>query len=217
MKPHKTALFTILLIFSLCSLAETYTYTGPNFVDVYGSYSTSNQISVTFELPQAVPPNTPMTDYTGEVISWSFSDGQQILDENNAYIPYFRFSTNASGQPDEWLLSAYEIILARGAMPLSVIETAFSIDVLQQDFGSQDFNCLEFNGPNGWCSSGFSDNIDSGHYFSIAPASAVGDWTGGQGGTPQAATPVPANSLWAMLLLGALFLTFTYYRSQKIK
>lgn len=211
----KTCLLTTLLFFSISTFAQTYTYTGPNFNEAYGSYSLSNQVTLTFELAQAVAPNSPMTDYTGQVISWSFNDGVQTLDQNNSYLPFFQFSTDASGQPNEWLMSAYEDNLDfRGQFPISAIETAFYPGNLQQEFGSQDFLCSDFNGPNGQCSSGAIQSIDSALYFSIAPGTPAGNWVGG---TPQAASPVPANSLWAMLLLGAMFLTFTYYRTQKIK
>ena len=209
---NKSLTAIAILLFSSISIAQvTYTYEGPTFMadSIFGSYTTSNRVTLSFELANAVPAGSAMADRSADVLSWTFSDGNQVLNEGNSYLPYFQFSTNLQGQPDEWLVSAYSNLNTRGTF-ISVVEASFDRNNLQQDFGSQNFLCDSFGGPGGLCDGGADTSTNSGSYFVFAPPSSNGNWSGGQ---PQI---IPSLNQWAMILMGLILLGFAGFRMRKM-
>jgi hypothetical protein len=95
-------IFTIFLCLSGISTASAdvrYTYTGDNFVVVTGDYTTSMSISGWIEMNDPIPPNTPLTDFSDSITSYSFFDGIITLDSNNSVIisPLAQLQTDADG------------------------------------------------------------------------------------------------------------------------
>jgi hypothetical protein len=82
----------------------TYTYTGLDFTNVDGSYTTSDFVSASFTL------SAPLTDSFGSgegssvaPLSWSFSDGfQSVNSTESVFGTTFKVATNASGQIVGW-------------------------------------------------------------------------------------------------------------------
>jgi hypothetical protein len=106
-------LATFLLPLSLA--AESYTYTGNDFITVgnFSSppvYSTSDFVTITFTTAAPLPDNLGPGEYGDFVavvpLSWSFSDGVQSDNSTdpNAHTEFYLI-TNASGQIVDWYMS----------------------------------------------------------------------------------------------------------------
>lgn len=193
------------------SQAVTYNYTGPNFTNVNGSYTTSNNITGTFEIPNALTANMGYTDISGLVTSYQFTDGLQTLTQNNSYPVRFHVATDATGLPNQWTISLYENQVTRGNI-VNIVETFYEQGTLAQDLGWQDANCTENLGPNGQCSGANSLGTNSGVYFVVAPTNSVSNWSGG---VPRI---IPTLSIFSLSLM-VLFLGlvgFLFIRKQKV-
>ena len=69
--------------------AATYTYSGGNFVDVLGDYTTMMRVTGQFTVAVPLAPNLPFTDITALVTSYSFGDGVQDADRGKLRAPIF--------------------------------------------------------------------------------------------------------------------------------
>ncbi len=90
--------------------AATYTYSGGNFVDVLGNYTTMMRVSAQFSVAAPLAPNLPFTDTRAFVTSYSFNDGVQTLTEANSTLLSFSVSTDATGAIATWTISAGVLI-----------------------------------------------------------------------------------------------------------
>ena len=81
-----------------------YTYTGNDFTSVNAPYTTDDKITGTLVFLWSLAPN--LDDVTDEIpLSFSFSDGQQTLDSENAVIVgSINISTNAQGNITQWYI-----------------------------------------------------------------------------------------------------------------
>lgn len=85
--------------------ATIYTYTGNNFDLITdadpppGTYTTEMRVSGTIELSAPLASNLVFADVTGDLISFSFTDGRSTLTEG---LNFGFFSTNSSGEITEW-------------------------------------------------------------------------------------------------------------------
>ncbi len=86
--------------------AATYTYSGGNFVDVLGDYTTMMRVTGQFTVAVPLAPNLPFTDITALVTSYSFSDGVQTLTEANSVLLFFSVRTDVTGAIATWSISA---------------------------------------------------------------------------------------------------------------
>ena len=79
-----------------------YSYTGNDFTSVSGSYTTSDFVTVNFELA------APLGDNTGPIsitpISFSISDGVQTVTNNTAVSSLFDITTDQSGNIQSWAI-----------------------------------------------------------------------------------------------------------------
>jgi hypothetical protein len=80
----------------------TYTYTGQDFTDVYGSdpYSTSDHLSGWISEPTALTPGEH--DYVGILPDFSFTDGRYTIDSANSGFSLLSLFVEPSGQIDTW-------------------------------------------------------------------------------------------------------------------
>lgn len=84
-----------------------YTYTGNDFTSVNAPYTTNDKITGTLVFLWGLAPN--LDDVTDEIpLSFSFSDGQQTLDSENAVIVgSISISTNALGNITQWYIELW--------------------------------------------------------------------------------------------------------------
>ena len=87
----------------------TYSYTGNNFTDLRGVYTTAHFISGQFTVDLPTNLNVAVADYTSNVTAFSFSDGVQIFTDADGPFDIigFLFTTDATGMIDFW-----DIVLA---------------------------------------------------------------------------------------------------------
>lgn len=101
-----------LLLFSAAALNAsaqvTYTYTGNNFNDIYGTGVTdSNFVSASFTFADALPDELDAVNEIGSLLNWTVSDGSNTLSQSNGdVLALADLSTNASGAIDSWYFLA---------------------------------------------------------------------------------------------------------------
>jgi len=87
------------------SASVVYQYTGNNFNSFSSptSYDSSMMVTITLELPSILEPtfNSAVSP-----ISFSFEDGNQIIDNTNATSTLFNFETDATGNILSWAVAA---------------------------------------------------------------------------------------------------------------
>jgi hypothetical protein len=104
MKKIATLCFVLAMFAGASSLKAdvTYTYTGQDFTDVYGSapYSTSDHLSGWISEPTPLAPGEH--DYVGSLPDFSFTDGRYIIDSANSGFSLLDLFVEPSGQIDTW-------------------------------------------------------------------------------------------------------------------
>jgi len=118
------------LIFPVSAWATViYTYTGQNFDEVFGTagYATSMNVAGSFTRSSLLPSDTPLTDYSASISSYSFQDGVNPFTEANSAIDYFGLQTDLLGNIVEWEISVSTLSLVSGVgKTVLVIETSNS-------------------------------------------------------------------------------------------
>ena len=86
-----------------------YTYTGPNFTTVYGSYTTSDRVTGSITLASPLAPSQIVTMIP--ILSFSFTDGVQTITNTTPNLLEVQddFTTNASGA-----ITAADVVLVTG-------------------------------------------------------------------------------------------------------
>ena len=187
--------------------ATTYTYTGPAYTLVTGTYTTSMQITGSFTTAAPLAPNLSDVDITGQVTSYSFSDGVNTYTNSdiNARIFAFKVSTDASGTITYWgiVLKLWE----SGTSPHSTGDKiSFMSTMLSTVWGANDraydeITCITV-GDSSY--SGVSDVCiveAAGSWLGSATVNATGSWTSQTAAT---ATSIPTLSEWGMIILSSL-------------
>jgi hypothetical protein len=133
----------------------TYTYTGNPFTTVGGTIgvTTSNHISASFSVPEALAPNLNCanveTSGTGTLLSFNMSDGVHSFGlAPNTQV--FCISTSASGQITQWIVGNF----TAGSFPF-IVSTNIPITGNENDevaFTSTDFASVR-NNPGSWSAS----------------------------------------------------------------
>jgi hypothetical protein len=73
-----------------------------------GSYDTSMRVEISLSFAQPIPPNTPLTDFSSDVLAFRFEDGRRVItDATGGNLSGLQvLATNAEGSIDEWSLQA---------------------------------------------------------------------------------------------------------------
>ena len=171
--------------------ATTYTYTGNNFDTVTGVYSTSHSVSRSFTVASALPADMD-GDISQQVLSYSFTDGVNTLNESNSVLctglAYgILVGTDSNGNLDEWSVSICTPV-STVPSPVHMI-MSLNAGALVADVGGVS-TCI---GVDGDACDEFSDEVstDAGQIQGQA-----GTWT--RSGW---ATPVPTLTQWSLVLL----------------
>jgi len=158
-----------LVFCTLCSSqitnAETYTVDTPNFTEVYGVYSTNDNIVGTFTTNVPITPNSGNVDIKNNVIAYNFTDGVQTINQNNSMILFFSAEVNQMNQMTQSGITIWRTPITTvnggnvGGMDIYVSPT------FAQIFGFLDGACSENSGPGGMCTSAQSTLTNSGTYL----------------------------------------------------
>lgn len=102
----------VLLLAMLCTpLANAgviYTYTGLDFIESSGPFTTSDSINGSFTVATALGDDLSNVFITPE--SFTFSDGVDTVTNLTAHDPqFFFFTTNGAGQITDWLIGLNEV------------------------------------------------------------------------------------------------------------
>ena len=83
--------------------AAIYEYSGPNFDQVQGIYTTSNKAAGKFSTAAALAPGLNLADVSSQIISFNYCDGVQTLTIG------FNLSTNGSGAVSQMQMTIWSI------------------------------------------------------------------------------------------------------------
>lgn len=181
--------------FSAKAGPTTYTYTGPTLTTNNGFPGCSNgatcNITGSFTFVNALPANSPLTFLDPNpgfgLLSYSFTDGNTVFDQNTPNILDFSVGTDSSGHIDQW-----SIILAVGVLP--------SDTLLCVSFPVRDCGFTISDGP------AFDETFVVGANgvldFDAFNGDQAGSWMGG--GLPP--TPTPEPGAFSLLLIGSTLL-----------
>jgi len=196
---------TILVLIAMLGAAGNaaadviYTYVGETYTDIVdlprpdGTFDTSMRVTGTFVLENALAPNTPLTDFSADVKSFSFSNGRFTLTNLDPAMQFgvFSLSTNAAGAIDSWAISVQQIDTF-GPLKRDVIaQTLNAPDFLGVEDRGQLVVCSEFDPP-GICHTLADEGIVEG---------APGTWSQSE---PPPPVPEPATLALSVLGLGAV-------------
>lgn len=189
--------------------AVTYTYTGPNFNQFSspaGNYDGADRVTGSFTLNAPLAPNSPASDISGQVLSYSFSDNVQTLINSNS-VPCatnnfgFRVGTDASGNINQWGITLCTPVLAVND-PVNAIFTIHGVNSVVEDVGISSAQC-DFI-VNGVCT---SIQMIPNHTHGLVLSS--GTWAV-QAVQPVQVTPVPTLSEWGLIALALMLATQGY-------
>ncbi|MCG8548459.1 MAG: VPLPA-CTERM sorting domain-containing protein [Alphaproteobacteria bacterium] len=113
--------FCLLALFNIAGTATAatlYSYTGNNFDLIFddstnvggtqpGTYNTSMNIEIAFELLAPLPANQSLTSINSLVQNFSFFDGRNTITDANAAGSNFAIATDSSGMISEWSINAW--------------------------------------------------------------------------------------------------------------
>lgn len=192
--------------------AAEYRYSGPNFDEFNGSYSSADRVTGSFTTASLLPDSMVHQDITALVTSYQFTDGKQTFTEANSSMLTFAIGTDSRGNPATWAITLWETpITSTFGGSVNVIETFFTTGEsgFSQEFGWQDGVCG--NTAANVCISAASNGTNSGSFNAFTPNQAQGSW---QGGRPQL---VPTLSWYSLLVLLLCMVSFAYFRLNKYK
>jgi hypothetical protein len=148
--------------------AETYTYTGPNFTDVAGGYTTSMSVTASITTSAPIPPNETGYDILSLVTNWSMSDGVNTLQIGPDSYLYALVDTDSAGHIVGALIGA---TYALSVPPLigDTVDDIFIRSNPPTNFAADDMLCIADDGEQ--CTS-----YDSSASFGWVEG--YGTWTG---------------------------------------
>lgn len=191
------------LVFGNSSAPTVYSYTGNNFDDVFGSYTTANSVSGSFTVASAFPADMPPTDISAQVLGYSFTDGINTFDESNSEICFFGIGlgTDSAGIPDMWVVMLCTPVAQVGD-PVSILLTVSDNDGFGFIDAGQTTTCTAIE--NGTCTSTAVGDPTEGGLVEDLP----GTWVRAEDPALGEANPIPAlNSKTSMLVAILLGLT----------
>lgn len=209
----KTCVLILLFFMISKTQATTYTYTGPQFDQAFGSYTTMDRVTGSFTTADPLPDNLGNGDISNLVQSYEFNDGVQTLDESNSTIIVFNVSTDSLGNPSTWSITVWAApVTTMDGGPVQGIGTTYTpgeMGLIQED-GFLDGICFENNGPGGQCSGASFEGTNSGGFFQVAPSAPAGRWLGGR------IRVIPTlNILGLSLLIALILLTMSTFNSRR--
>lgn len=157
-----------MLLVSQAGFAAVFAVNIPNFNEVYGSYTTNDNIFGSIVTTQSIPPNSGLIDVTNMLVSFNFTDDrQQAFNESNSHIWAMQIETNSNGEVIAAFISLWKLpITTQNGGLVNAIDIVQNNDSVYAA-GMQDLVCFDNSGPGGQCASASSDNTNSGYYFNF--------------------------------------------------
>ncbi len=185
------------LLISNCAYATIYTYTGENFDQVYGDYTTGMNVTGTIVTSSPIPPNSVDFDISPILTSWSFNDGMNTISSSNGKLVLFlpEFSTDAQGNIIKyfWAVANMGVAPVEGD-PVEFMSLTDDVEIGIADAGFTDVSCTDV--IDDVCTSFFVDQPFN--YGSVY--GQEGTWVT----TNDSARSVPTLSQWSLILLALL-------------
>ena len=177
--------------------AETYTYTGPNFTEVAGAYTTSMSVTISFTTSVPIPPDQTGYEIGPLLTSWSMSDGVNTLQKG----PDFYISTSLDTDSDGHIVGGWVV----GTYTLSVPPTTG--DIVDDIYILSSNPTLNRGNDGSVCTADDGQQCTSYDRASYGLVEAYGEWTGGgvlPVEPPVSVTSVPTLTNWALIILSML-------------
>lgn len=92
----------------LGSTPTTYTYTGAPYTTASAPYTLGGNLTGTLTTANPLPPFLPLTDITGAIASFSFSDDVTTRTNANSFFCSFQVATDGAGNITRWQISLRE-------------------------------------------------------------------------------------------------------------
>lgn len=191
----------------------SYHYTGPYFLEFFSSYSGDDRVTGYFRTEDKIPSNMPFASIASSVQSYRFTDGNQVLTEENSTIIVFDIGTDESGQPMSWdiKLWAAPVTTVIGE-PVQGIHMFYNADMtdLIFDLGFMDGKCINNNSPGNQCTLVSRDQTNSGNFQVSNTIAETGSWFGSQ------IRMVPVFNIYVLLIfITAIFLCTFIFTNKK--
>jgi hypothetical protein len=107
----------------LAQADQVYTYTGGNFTQVSGTYSTSESIQGRIRLSGPLPAFRPLSDASSLLLDFQFDDGvHQTRSKSDSFVCTFELATDSEGNIIDWSLFLRE-------QPFSVGQSQNSLEI----------------------------------------------------------------------------------------
>lgn len=204
---------TIVIISALATLfyshfaqAETYTYTGPNFTNIFGGYTTNMSVTASITTSAPIPPNETDYDIAGLITGWSMSDGVNTLQAPGSILSAVVDTDNSGHIVGGWV-GAFTLPMRTQVGDIQDYILSDSDRPLDQ--AENDLECIEDDG-NGTC----TNNTSAGYGY----VEAYGTWTDDvvEAPPPPSSTPIPTTSQWALILLSMLICLMVFANRRRL-
>ena len=124
---------------SVAKASTVYTYTGNNFINPIsdatppnGTYTTGMSVTGSFTVLNPLPANSPLTEISASLLSFSFSDGRNTITNLNATFVLFQIGT-ALGNINAWTIDILHndptYLVTAGSQSREIISASVGSDI----------------------------------------------------------------------------------------
>jgi len=143
-----SGLTALLLTAAPAAFSATYTYTGNAFTVATNSYTTSDFVFGEFTTAAPLAPNLSAQDISGQVLTWTFSDGVTTLSQADGIladlnmVPGISVTTDGAGDIIEWSILARDLPLATAVSETNTLISTLNMPMAGVvDRGADDAVC----------------------------------------------------------------------------
>lgn len=158
-------IFWVLLIFGWPAHAAVYAVISGNFTEVYGEYTTDDNVEGSVVTNVAIPQNAGLIDVSGNLVSYELTDGVQVLDETNSMVLSMSLAVDGNNQVTQSAITVWKTPVTTQNGGLVQGFDVYNDGLFAQYFGFKDGSCIQNTGPGGQCTSAISNQTNSGIYF----------------------------------------------------
>lgn len=189
--------------------AEIYTYTGPNFTNTFGGYTTNMSVTASITTSTPIPPNETDYNIAGLITSWSMSDGVNTLQAPGSILSAV-VDTDNSGHIVGGRVAAFTLPMRTQTGDIQDYIFTDSSGPLNQ--AVDDIECVEDDG-NGTCTNNITHNYGEVYTY--------GAWTDDVVvappiDPPPPSTPIPTTSQWALIMLSMLICLMVFANRRRL-
>ncbi|WP_223787409.1 hypothetical protein [Marinicella meishanensis] len=160
----KRGVFCLMWVLAWPSHAAVYAIESGQFTEVYGEYTTLDNVNGVVVTNIAIPQNAGLVDVSGDLESYSFSDGVQQLDETNSVVLAMSLGVNSNNDVVLSAITVWKTPVTNVNGGLVEGMDVYNDGLFAQYFGFKDGSCIDNSGPSGTCTSSSSTQSNSGIY-----------------------------------------------------